>query len=173
MVSKAFKGLFILLQFPFTEVMRAVVSEGGVKLMASLLESEHVLLRNEVLISLNLLALLGEGQGGEEGYEAALTAEEVVHGVWGVVSNTDSSPELLTNALILLLQLTKPGHIPYTHDKNGLMLTPYALCTDGIRQKLCTLDGFIARMKALCQHNSEAVTDKAKQLTTQLSLEHT
>ena len=89
-----------------TEVMRRVVSGGGVKLIAALLESEHVLLRNEALVALNLLAVLGEGEGGEEA-TAPLTEEVVMSGVCGVVASDESSPELLTNALNFLVQLAQ------------------------------------------------------------------
>ena len=73
--------------------------------MASLLESEHVLLRNEALVALNLLATLRDGEGDE--ITASLLEEAVLLGVWGVVSSVDSSPELLANALTFLQQLTQ------------------------------------------------------------------
>ena len=87
------------------EVMRVVISEGGVKLIASLLDSAHLSLRNEALVAVNLLAVMREGE--EVG--AALTEEVVVGGVWGVVSASDSSPELVSNALTFLVQLTDRG----------------------------------------------------------------
>lgn len=90
-----------------TEVMRAVVSEGGVKLMTSLLDSEHVLLRNEALVSLNLLAALRGGKEETAIMSASLKEEAVLLGVWGVITNANSSHQLLANALTLLLQLAQ------------------------------------------------------------------
>ena len=87
------------------EVMKVVISEGGVKLIASLLDSTHLSLRNEALVAVNMLAVVREGEEAA----AALTDEVVVGGVWGVVSASDSSPELVSNALTFLLQLTDRG----------------------------------------------------------------
>ena len=42
-------------------VIRAVVIGGGVKWISSLLEAEHILLLNEALLSLTMLAGLHEG----------------------------------------------------------------------------------------------------------------
>ena len=84
------------------EVMRTVISEGGVKLIVSLLDSAHLSLRNEALIALNLLA-------GAELAGDALTEGDVMGGVWGVVLASDSSPELVSNAMTFLLQLHKKG----------------------------------------------------------------
>lgn len=72
--------------------------------MASLLESEHMLLRNEGLVAFNLLAVLGEETAA---VSASLSEEVVLLGVWRIASSDDSSPELLANALTLLLQLTQ------------------------------------------------------------------
>lgn len=72
--------------------------------MASLLESEHMLLRNEGLVAFNLLAMLGEETAA---VSASLSEEVVLLGVWRIASSDDSSPELLANALTLLLQLTQ------------------------------------------------------------------
>ena len=88
---------------PISEVMRVVISEGGVKLIASLLDSAHLSLRNEALLALNLLAVVKED--GE--FRTALTDEVVVGGVWGVVSAGDSSPELVSNALTFLVLLAE------------------------------------------------------------------
>ena len=85
-----------------------VANEGGVKLMVSLLDSAHVSLRNEALIALNLLAVLGEEIG------TSLAEDAVVGGVWGVVSASDSSPELVSNAMIFLLQLHNTGRYIHT-----------------------------------------------------------
>jgi hypothetical protein len=125
------------------QVMRNIISEGGVNLMASLLESEHVLLRNEALVALNLLATLRDGEGDE--ITASLLEEAVLLGVWGVVSSVDSSPELLANALTFLQQLTQSQ-------------------TANVSERLCSLDGFVERMKVLSQHSNEAIRDKAKEL---------
>jgi hypothetical protein len=133
------------------QVMRNIISEGGVNLMASLLESEHVLLRNEALVALNLLATLRDGEGDE--ITASLLEEAVLLGVWGVVSSVDSSPELLANALTFLQQLTQSQ-------------------TANVSERLCSLDGFVERMKVLSQHSNEAIRDKAKELT-QISLDPT
>ena len=43
-------------------VIRAVVSGGGVKWISSLLEAEHILLLNEALLSLTMLAGSHEGK---------------------------------------------------------------------------------------------------------------
>ena len=97
--------------------MRSIISEEGVKLMASLLESEHVLLQNEALVALNLLATIRDG-GGDE-ITVSLSEETVLLGVWGVVSNVDSSTEILANALTFLQQLmqsdtgTNTTHVCY------------------------------------------------------------
>lgn len=88
-----------------TEVMRRVLSEGGIKLIISLLESEHVLLCNEALVALNLLAVLGADEGEED--IDPLGEDVVLSGVWGVVGSDDSSPELLINALNFLHQLSQ------------------------------------------------------------------
>ena len=47
--------------FFLSEVMKAVAAEGGVKLIISLLNSGHILLRNEALIALSLFAVLEDG----------------------------------------------------------------------------------------------------------------
>ena len=96
--------LFALLSANFLEVMKVIISEGGVKLMASLLDSAHLSLRNEALLALNLLACVKEEEGE---FRAALMDEVVVGGVWGVVSASDSSPELVSNAITFLVQLTQ------------------------------------------------------------------
>ena len=80
-----------------------VISEGGVKLIASLLDSAHLSLRNEALLALNLLAVVKDD--GE--FKTSLTDEVVVGGVWGVVSAGDSSPELVSNALTFLVLLAE------------------------------------------------------------------
>lgn len=87
--------------------MRAVVSEGGVKLMASLLDSEHALLRNEALVALNLLAALRGSEDEMATVTASLTEEAVLVGVGKTITNADSSPQLLANTLTLLLLLTQ------------------------------------------------------------------
>lgn len=97
-----------------TEVMRAVVSEGGVKLMTSLLDSDHMLLRNEALVALNLLAALRGGEEETAIMSASLTEEAVLLGVWGVIANANSSHQLLANALTLLLQLAQLDSGIYT-----------------------------------------------------------
>ena len=102
---------------PISEVMRVVISEGGVKLIVSLLDSAHLSLRNEALLALNLLAVVKED--GE--FRTALTDEVVVGGVWGVVSAGDSSPELVSNALTFLVLLAEKqwtGIIPLLQSRN-------------------------------------------------------
>ena len=95
-----------------------VVSEGGVKLMSSLLDSEHMLLKNEALVAFNLLAVtLGDGEHAAIVFDA-LTASEVVGGVGGVVSSVDSSPELLANALTLMKRLAQSGTAQLTLSEN-------------------------------------------------------
>ena len=86
-----------------SDVMRVIVKEGGVNMIVSLLRIDHVSLQNESLIALNLLAV---ARDGGESLAPSLTEETVLSAVWGVVSNTNTSPEMLTNALTLLLQLS-------------------------------------------------------------------
>ena len=45
-------------------------------------------------------------------------------------------------------------------------------CPANVSERLCSLDGFVERMKVLSQHSNEAVRDKAKELT-QISLDPT
>jgi hypothetical protein len=129
------------------EVMRVVVGEGGVKLAVSLLDPGHQeSLKNEALVALTLLAVAREGEGGRE-VGAALADEVVLGRVWGVVSDNETSPEVVSNGLTFLLQLAK--------------LHPAA----NVGEKLGALDGFADKIKGLSQHSSDAVSNLASQLT--------
>lgn len=86
--------------------MKRVVSEGGVKLISCLLQSEHVSMKNESLIALNLLAMI---QSGDEIMTNTLCDSTVLDRVWDVITNENSSPELITNSLTFLLQLNTQG----------------------------------------------------------------
>ena len=182
LVKKLLHLLSCVLVHQLVEVMRSVISEGGVKLMASLLESEHVLLQNEALVALNLLATIR----GDE-ITVSLSEEAVLLGVWGVVSNGDSSTELLANALTFLHQLMQSDiganvHVSantYTAHvciNAGLIVQSCVslptYCLANVSEKLRSLDGFVERMKVLSQHSNEAVRDKAKELI-QTSLDPT
>ncbi|CAI8023451.1 Rap1 GTPase-GDP dissociation stimulator 1-A [Geodia barretti] len=133
------------------EVMRVVISEGGVKLIASLLDSAHLSLRNEALLALNLLAVVKDD--GE--FKTSLTDEVVVGGVWGVVSAGDSSPELVSNALTFLVLLAEKQW------------------TAEVREKLVMLEGLTDKLDSLTQNDSQTVSDLAKQLAKKLSLNPT
>ena len=139
-----------------------VANEGGVKLMVSLLDSAHVSLRNEALIALNLLAVLGEEIG------TSLAEDNVVGGVWGVVSASDSSPELVSNAMTFLLQLHNTG----IYTQQYCVCVCVGMTAVGVGEKLMGLDGWTEKLQTLSQHTSESVSEIAKQLT-KISLEQT
>ncbi|KAE8630791.1 hypothetical protein XENTR_v10000961 [Xenopus tropicalis] len=79
------------------DVIRTIVQSGGVKHLVTMATSEHVIMQNEALVALGLIAAL-ELQAAEHDLESARLVE-VLH---RLLSDERSAPEIKYNSMVLI-----------------------------------------------------------------------
>ncbi|XP_064392703.1 rap1 GTPase-GDP dissociation stimulator 1-like [Halichondria panicea] len=97
-----------------SDVMRCVVSEGGVPWVCGLLDSEHTVMTNEGLIALNLLATLNN-----DALHSALCVTDVNLPLRLSKVLMTSAPEIVSNALRLMEILTACDHDQLKEEMRG------------------------------------------------------
>ncbi|XP_033871081.1 rap1 GTPase-GDP dissociation stimulator 1 isoform X2 [Acipenser ruthenus] len=96
------------------DVVRTVIQSGGVKHLATMATSEHMIMQNEALVALGLIAALDLGMA-EKDLESA-TLVQVLH---KLLSDERSAPEIKYNSMILIC--TVMGSEPLHKEVQGLM----------------------------------------------------
>ncbi|XP_033891548.2 rap1 GTPase-GDP dissociation stimulator 1-like isoform X2 [Acipenser ruthenus] len=96
------------------DVVRTVIQNGGVKHLATMARSEHMIMQNEALVALGLIAALDLGMA-EKDLESA-TLVQVLH---KLLSDERSAPEIKYNSMILIC--TVMGSKPLHKEVQGLM----------------------------------------------------
>ncbi|KAK6494032.1 rap1 GTPase-GDP dissociation stimulator 1-like isoform X1 [Huso huso] len=87
------------------DVVRTVIQNGGVKHLATMATSEHMIMQNEALVALGLIAALDLGMA-EKDLESA-TLVQVLH---KLLSDERSAPEIKYNSMILICTVMEPLH---------------------------------------------------------------
>ncbi|XP_041076587.1 rap1 GTPase-GDP dissociation stimulator 1 isoform X1 [Polyodon spathula] len=96
------------------DVVRTIIQCGGVKHLATMATSEHMIMQNEALVALGLIAALDLGMA-EKDLESA-TLVQVLH---TLLSDERSAPEIKYNSMILIC--TVMGSEPLHKEVQGLM----------------------------------------------------
>ncbi|XP_041118223.1 rap1 GTPase-GDP dissociation stimulator 1-like isoform X1 [Polyodon spathula] len=96
------------------DVVRTVIQCGGVKHLAAMATSEHVIMQNEALVALGLIAALDLGMA-EKDLESA-TLVQVLH---KLLSDERSAPEIKYNSMVLIC--TVMGSEPLHKEVQSLM----------------------------------------------------
>ncbi|XP_064416145.1 rap1 GTPase-GDP dissociation stimulator 1 isoform X5 [Latimeria chalumnae] len=79
------------------DVIRTIVQSGGVKHLVTMATSEHVIMQNEALVALGLIAALELGIAEKE-----MEGAKLVHVLHKLLSDEKSAPEIKYNSLILI-----------------------------------------------------------------------
>ncbi|PIO27278.1 hypothetical protein AB205_0133210 [Aquarana catesbeiana] len=82
---------------PYYDVIRTIVESGGIKHLVTMATSEHVIMQNEALVALGLIAAL-ELQSAECHLEGAKLVQ-VLH---RLLSDDRSAPEIKYNSMVLI-----------------------------------------------------------------------
>ncbi|KAK1174989.1 rap1 GTPase-GDP dissociation stimulator 1 isoform X2 [Acipenser oxyrinchus oxyrinchus] len=96
------------------DVVRTVIQSGGVKHLATMATSEHMIMQNEALVALGLIAALDLGMAEKDLERATLV--QVLH---KLLSDERSAPEIKYNSMILIC--TVLGSEPLHKEVQGLM----------------------------------------------------
>ncbi|XP_060707321.1 rap1 GTPase-GDP dissociation stimulator 1 isoform X2 [Hemiscyllium ocellatum] len=79
------------------DVVKAIVQSGGVKHLVTMATSEHVIMQNEALVALGLIAALELGTAEQDLENAKLV--EILH---KLISDDSSAPEIKYNSMIMI-----------------------------------------------------------------------
>ncbi|KAL5477553.1 hypothetical protein EMCRGX_G024364 [Ephydatia muelleri] len=125
-----------------TEVVKEVAVCGGTRCIAALLEAAPLVIKNEGVIALSLMATVQDSQ---------VTETFVSQNTLGLIIPLlrDESPELASNSLVLL---------------NSLLAT-----SDVLARKMKESDGYLTVLEGLKDHTSSEVASKAQLLLQQLN----
>ncbi|XP_048457750.1 rap1 GTPase-GDP dissociation stimulator 1-like [Rhincodon typus] len=79
------------------DVVKAIIQSGGVKHLVTMATSEHVIMQNEALVALGLIAALELGTAEQDLENAKLV--EILH---KLISDDSSAPEIKYNSMIMI-----------------------------------------------------------------------